>query len=296
MAASCRSRLPAAAPRQPCAALGRALSRARVLALSALMLLAVLSGHSAAAVPDSVFLEDLTWTELREAIAGGARLVIVPVGGTEQSGPYIALGKHNARVRVLAEKIARGLGHALVAPVIAYVPEGSAEQGTGHMRLPGTLSVPEPVFEQTLEAAGRSLRRHGFDTIVLIGDHGGYQASLRRAAARLNREWPRGTGRAIALDAYYQASSQGYARLLQDRGISAAQAGTHAGLADTSLQLATAPGQVRLQALRAAPPPGAADGVYGGDPRAASATLGEPGVALIVARSIGALKQVLAQP
>ena len=73
----------------------------------------------------SVSLEDLTWTELRDEIAAGKTTIIVPIGGTEQSGPAMALGKHNRRVKLLSERIAVALGNALVAPVIAYVPEGS---------------------------------------------------------------------------------------------------------------------------------------------------------------------------
>ncbi|HYA66634.1 MAG TPA: creatininase family protein, partial [Burkholderiaceae bacterium] len=123
----------------------------------------------------SVFLEDFTWTELREAIRQGTTTAIVPIGGTEQSGPALALGKHNARVRLLSERIARELGDTVVAPVLAYVPEGSIAPPTSHMRFAGTLSIPTPVFDATLEAIARSLRTHGFRNIVLLGDHGGYQ-------------------------------------------------------------------------------------------------------------------------
>ena len=73
----------------------------------------------------SIFLEDLTWTELRDEIGAGKTTIIVPIGGTEQNGPAMALGKHNRRVKLLSERIAVSLGNALVAPVIAYVPEGS---------------------------------------------------------------------------------------------------------------------------------------------------------------------------
>src|SRR5215470_17939823 len=74
---------------------------------------------------DTVFIDELTWTELRELIAAGKTTILVPIGGTEQNGPHMVLGKHNVRARVLAEKIAQALGNALVAPVMAYVPEGS---------------------------------------------------------------------------------------------------------------------------------------------------------------------------
>ena len=70
----------------------------------------------------------------------------------------MALGKHNVRVRALAEQIARELGNALVAPVIAYVPEGSVDPPTAHMRFPGTITVPDATFEQVLESAARSFK------------------------------------------------------------------------------------------------------------------------------------------
>src|SRR5437764_1108463 len=67
----------------------------------------------------SVFIEELTWTELRDQIAAGKTIAIVPIGGTEQNGPHMAIGQHNLRVKLLAGKIAAALGTALVAPVLA---------------------------------------------------------------------------------------------------------------------------------------------------------------------------------
>lgn len=51
--------------------------------------------------------------------AGKTTTIILPTGGTEQNGPPLALGKHNARVRANAEAVGRQLGNALVAPVLA---------------------------------------------------------------------------------------------------------------------------------------------------------------------------------
>src|SRR5215470_18155480 len=92
-----------------------------------------------AQAPDTVLLEELTWTELRDLVQSGKTTIIVPIGGTEQNGPHMALGKHNVRVKILAERIARELGNAIVAPVLAYVPEGGLSPATGHMRFPGTI-------------------------------------------------------------------------------------------------------------------------------------------------------------
>ena len=92
-----------------------------------------------AAAQDSVFLEELTWTELRDAMRQGTTTVIIPTGGTEQGGPHLVLGKHNFVMKVTVAEIARRLGHTLVAPVMAYVPEGDINPATGHMRRPGTI-------------------------------------------------------------------------------------------------------------------------------------------------------------
>jgi creatinine amidohydrolase len=242
----------------------------------------------------SVHLEALTSTELVERVAAGASTVLVPIGGTEQNGPHMVLGKHNLRVRALAELIAKALGHSLVAPVLAYVPEGSIEPPAAHMRFAGTLSIDVATFEALLEATARSLRRHGFREVVLIGDHGGYQASLVKVAAKLNRAWAQDPAasrcRVHALTEYYQASGAGHARLLAARGFSAAEIGSHAGLADTALALAVDPSLVRLDQLQRAARSAEREGVSG-DPRRASAELGQLGLDHIVAASVAAIRE-----
>jgi creatinine amidohydrolase/Fe(II)-dependent formamide hydrolase-like protein len=260
----------------------------QVLALAFLLLLAPLA---CAQPPHSVQLQDLTWTELRDQIAAGKTTIIIPIGGTEQSGPYIALGKHNARATWLAQKIAQGLGTALVAPVIAYVPEGGYAPPSGHMRFPGTITVPDATFEQVLESAASSFAVHGFRNIVLLGDHGGYQKDLQRVVAHLNKRWAGTPARAFAPPEYYAASSTGFDKILRRKGFHDDEIGTHAGLADASLQLAVAPGMVRVDKLHDAGRPGAADGVYGGDPRRATAALGQLGVDLIVRQTIQAIRK-----
>ena len=135
----------------------------------------VLSSAQAMA-QSSVFLEELTWAEVRDAIQAGKTTVIIPTGGTEQNGPHMVLGKHNFIVRYTAGEIARQLGNALVAPVVTYVPEGSVDPPSGHMRFPGTLTLPQEYFTRILEFAARSFEAHGFLDIALIGDSGGNQA------------------------------------------------------------------------------------------------------------------------
>jgi creatinine amidohydrolase/Fe(II)-dependent formamide hydrolase-like protein len=259
-------------------------------ALAAIVLL-VAAQATLAQMPRTVLLQDLTWTEVRDQVQAGKTTIIIPIGGTEQSGPDVALGKHNARVAWLSQKIAEGLGDALVAPVIAYVPEGSYSPPTSHMRFPGTITLPDAVFEQMLESAANSFAVHGFRNIVFLGDHGGYQSDLKRVVAQLNKSWSGSRTRAFVPPEYYDALSDGYAQILRQRGFRDSEIGTHAGLADTSLQLAVAPQMVRLDKLQSGPKLGSADGVYDGDPRRATAQLGRLGVDAIVSRTIDALKK-----
>ncbi|MGU7779312.1 creatininase family protein [Burkholderia sp. PU8-34] len=263
------------------------LSRTAVAAVAVL----ALAQAAVAQVPKTVQLEDMTWTELRDSIHAGKTTILIPIGGTEQSGPYVALGKHNTRVKALSERIAQGLGNAIVAPVIAYVPEGGYAPPTSHMRFPGTITVPDDVFEKTLESAANSFRVHGFTNIVFLGDHGGYQNDIRRAVAQLNKSWAGSGARAFVPPEYYGTSSDGYTQILRQHGVPDADIGTHAGLADTALLLAVAPQMVRTDQLRGAAKPGAADGVYGGDPRHASVELGRLGTDAIVSRTIDAIRK-----
>jgi creatinine amidohydrolase len=263
-----------------------------VVAIAGLMLLTPSALWSQA--PATVILEELTWTEVRDLIRGGVTTIIVPTGGTEQNGPHMAIGKHNVRVKALSATIARALGGALVAPVVSYVPEGGLTPPTGHMRYPGTVTTPEPVFEGVLEAAARSFAVHGFRDIVFLGDSGGNQAGQAAVARRLNRAWAGTSTRAHAIDAYYQASTAGGRALLQSRGYSDAEIGNHAGALDTSLMLAVDPGLVRQDRLRAAPGPGTWEGADG-NPSRASVELGRAVVEDIVTQTVEAIRRSLAR-
>ena len=236
-----------------------------------------------------VLLENLTWMELRDQIGQGSTIAIVPIGGTEQSGPHIALGKHNARVKFLAQRIAEQMGHTIVAPTLAYVPEGEVEPPTAHMKFPGTLTVKDSTFIAVLRDTGRSLQHAGFKSIVFIGDHGSYQKDLTIAADALNKEWA-GKAKALGLIQYYALAQEPYNDTLRAAGLSDAEIGSHAAAADTSLELATAPDMVRTDKMKDAKLTTAANGVYGGPPARASAALGQRGVDIRVAGTIAAIK------
>ena len=247
---------------------------------------------SHAAAP-SVFIEELTWTELRDAQRAGKTTLIIPVGGTEQSGPHLTLGKHNVRVKLLAGRIAEALGNAVVAPVVAYVPEGNITPPSSHMRFIGTISIPGATFKSLLDASARGFKQHGFTDVVLIGDHGGYQSLLKAVALKLNQDWAATRARAHFIDAYYRVTQTAYVKALQAKGLSEAQIGLHAGAADTALQMAADPAGVRADQLALAAREGPVLGVTG-DPRSANAALGQAGLELIVSHTVAAIRLAVA--
>jgi creatinine amidohydrolase/Fe(II)-dependent formamide hydrolase-like protein len=255
-----------------------------------LILTLVAAGAPPARAQDSVFLEDLTWTEVRDRIRAGTTTVIIPAGGTEQNGPHMILGKHNYRVRFAAGKIAGLLGNALVAPVMAYVPEGNIVPPSGHMWAPGTITLPPEQFAKVVEYAARSFAAHGFTDIVLIGDSGPNQAPLKAVSERLNHKWAAKSARVHYASKYYESQTRDFIQWLKSRGETANDIGTHAGLADTSLLLAVYPEGVRTNRLA----PGRAGDGSGvtGDPRRASAAYGNKGMDMAIESAVRQIRDL----
>jgi creatinine amidohydrolase len=136
---------------------------------------------------DTVWLEDMTWMDARDAIASGKTTVIVPVGGLDPNGPWIAISKHNLIVRTLCESIARMLGNALCAPVVKFVPLGGI--APEYSDSPGAIYVSESTYEALLTDIVSDLKVHGFKSIVLIGDHGPDADGMQAVSDRLTKEW-----------------------------------------------------------------------------------------------------------
>src|SRR5262245_12173997 len=61
---------------------------------------------------DSVWMEELTWIEVRDAVKNGKDTVIIATGGMEPNGPYLVTGKHNYVLHANCEAIARKMGNA----------------------------------------------------------------------------------------------------------------------------------------------------------------------------------------
>lgn len=179
----------------------------------------------------SVLIEDLTWTEVRDAIAAGKTTAIYYAASTEQNGPGLALGKHIFIAHYAAQRIAEELGNALVYPTMPYAPAGDPIKKTGHMRFPGTVSVSEETFGAVARDVALSAIAAGFKNVALMGDHGSGQQTLKKVAGALNAEWsPKGVHVYHISDLYYKEKEQ-MKEYLTKRNMAIDQ---HAGIDDTS--------------------------------------------------------------
>ena len=165
---------------------------------------------------DTVWLEEMTWMDVRDAMAAGKTTVIIPTGGHEPNGPWLALGKHNYVLHANRDAIARKMGNALCAPIIKHVPEGDIDPPTGHMTSPGTISLREDTFRALLRDTAESLKTHGFKQIFFIGDSGGNQAGQRAVAEELNKKWA-GATLIAHIQEYYDYAS--VAKYMEGHGI-----------------------------------------------------------------------------
>ena len=165
---------------------------------------------------NTVWLEEMTWIDVRDALKAGKTNVIVPTGGMEPNGVWLVTGKHNYVLHANCEAIARKMGNALCAPIVKFVPEGGIEPKTGHMTSPGTITTREETYQMLLTDIAESLQAHGFKNVIFIGDSGGNQKGQQTVADKLTAKW---AGKALALHIgeYYDYAS--VSKHMQGNGI-----------------------------------------------------------------------------
>ena len=256
--------------------------------IAALGLLLLALAAPVAAQSDSVMIEDLTWPEVRSAIAAGKTTAIYYAGSTEQNGPHLAIGKHNFIAQHAARRIAEELGNALVYPVMPFALTGDPVKKTGHMRFPGSVSLSPETFGAVAREVAASAISAGFRNIFLMGDHGGGQDVLKKVAGELDAKWaPKGIRIRYVPDLYYKSQEQMRQHLTQ-RGMTV---GEHAGSPDTSEIMFIDKDKRWIRRDKLAP--GNAGNGVDGDPRQASADLGKVFIDFKVASAVAQIRSIL---
>jgi len=162
---------------------------------------------------DSVWTEELTWMEVRDAIKAGKTTGLILTGGVESNGPHLATGKHNFILKVMGDAIARKLGNALVAPIVTLEPGRPDSDRVA----PGSVFLSQSTYRAVLTDMAMSLKGMGFTTVILMGDSGGNQEPMKEVAATLDEKFKAAGTRFHFIPEYYDyASAQ---KMLQSSGI-----------------------------------------------------------------------------
>jgi len=148
---------------------------------------------------DTVWIEEQTWMETRDAIKAGKTTAIIGSGGLEKNGPYNANGKHNFVLRSTCDAIARRLGNALCAPIVTMEP-GNPENPN---ITPGAVFITENTFRAVLNDMSTSLKTMGFTNIIMIADSGGNVTGMTEVAKALNAKWNGTPARVHYVTEYY---------------------------------------------------------------------------------------------
>jgi creatinine amidohydrolase/Fe(II)-dependent formamide hydrolase-like protein len=194
---------------------------------------------------DSVWIEELTYLEVRDALKDGKTTALVFAGSTEQNGPYLAGGKHQYAIRLVAEAVARKLGNALIAPIIP-IEAGNPEDPYLEW---GSLYLSRETFEGIVRDVATSLKSQGFKHVILMGDSGGNQAGLRAVAQSLSAKWTGADATIHHIPEYYNWTSRGGVRqFVLDNGIPEKinADGIHDEYGLTAVMMAADPKLVRL--------------------------------------------------
>jgi creatinine amidohydrolase len=191
---------------------------------------------------ESIFLEDLTWTEVELAMTRGMTGIVVPLGAVEQHGPHLPLSSDADRAIALALRVAEKLGDSLVAPALRV---GCSEF---HMAYAGTVSLRPETLEAVCTDYATSLARHGFEDILFLSAHGGNFAPLKEALPRI-REAVRQVRPDCRVDAYTDLLELiSVARwVVEEETGQGARVGGHADIAETSEMLHLRPEFVHLE-------------------------------------------------
>jgi mycofactocin precursor peptide peptidase len=176
--------------------------------------------------------------------AGGRQLLVVPVGSLEQHGAHLPLDTDTRIAAAVAERACAVLaaagrtGVGLAPPI----PIGASGE---HADFPGTLSIGHVALSAMLVELGRHASLH-WPALLLVNGHGGNAGAIGDALGTLRAEgrdahvWHAGV-RPSMLAALRPGDRAGAA------SAPAAAPDAHAGRVETSIMLALAPQDVRLE-------------------------------------------------
>src|SRR5688500_15875031 len=175
---------------------------------------------------------EMTWPEVKAALAAGKTTALIYTGGTEHRGPQNVNGGHNLMARETVKAIALKLGNAIALPVLPYTPNHASPA------LPGTICLTNGILAVVLERLSEQAIVNGFKNVILMGDHGGGQGGgarqpnvYREVAKKLDDKYAAQGIHVYYCDEVYSKRMADFDAYLKSQNL---PAGGHATLGDTS--------------------------------------------------------------
>lgn len=197
----------------------------RLVAVLALCLVVAPIAHAQGKRPLVEF-ENMTWPEVKAALAAGKTTALFYTGGTEQRGPQNINGGHNYMAQATVRELAIRLGNAIAMPVLNYTPNTASAQ------LPGTIGLTPELLSAVLERLSEQAITTGFKNVVLMGDHGGGQPNAYKVVAeKLEAKYAAQGIHVFYADSIYAPRQAAFDEWLAKNGY---PTGGHASLIDTS--------------------------------------------------------------
>jgi len=187
---------------------------------------------------NTVFMEEMTWKEIKQSIEEGKDTAILVAASMEQHGPHLPIATDTIIGYALAGSAAQRLGNALVAPVIR--PALSQH----HVGFPGTITFRMKTFLGVLKDCCSGLKAHGFRNAVLFVSHGGNMDALKAFTPYIARDI--GNDMRIHLVFALERFMETTREILDKQGITPEKAGVHAGFSETALMLYLRPDLVDM--------------------------------------------------
>lgn len=174
-------------------------------------------------------LEEMSWAQIKAAIENGQKTVIAAAGSMEQHGPHLPIQTDTLLGTFLVDAISERVPGILRGPTIPF------GVSTHHMKFAGTITLNEACFKEVVRQYVESLAAHGFETVFIIPSHGGNFGPLAQLAEETS-----GSIGGARFHAYtdLMAFVGVFNSVAESDGITPAEAGAHAGEAETSLVLA----------------------------------------------------------